>query len=419
MSHGQLQFESTGEPCRLVREIGRGGQKTVYECQVQGHVVGVLHNPEPDYGDRTFKLMAWPVSVVAQKLHAFPIDRLRNAQGQIVGIVMPQRDGSKFTELLSGLTRPGWLDDQLLLEIFAELALAVNAANASGYLIGDLNPENAVFTGDGKVSMLDSDSYFHRAGDQVFPTTVGVADYLPPELQKKHRAGRLAEAQRTLGGDSFAFATILFTAVMEGNHPFANQDAISVTDLIEAGKWPHSGTGVTQPRRCCPRLEDIPAELAELFRKTFDLGLMDPNLRPSMNDWYCCLKQLSQSAGGAAYEPPMPPPVRKYQSHSPGATTGNPPPAKPKAAQVRPGNTCTAPAPTVAIHKKNSLDMPLPLAILLCIVSLAVPGWAAVTYWHPFLLDKVRVKELKDAPRIWNELIGVGADVSDSKGIEE
>lgn len=393
MSHGQLQFESTGELCRLGREIGRGGQKTVYECQVQGHVVGVIHNPEPDYGDRTFKLMSWPVSVVAQKLHAFPIDRIRNGQGQIVGIVMPRRDGRKFTELLSGLTRPAWLDDQMLLEIFLELALAVNAANASGYLIGDLNPENAVFTSDGNVSVLDSDSYFHRGRDQVFPTTVGVAEYLPPELQRIHREGRLAEAPRTLGGESYAFGTMLFTAVMDGNHPFSNQDVIPVTELIESGTWPHRGAAGPQPRRYCPRLEDIPPKLAELFRKTFDAGLMNPEARPSMNDWYCCLKQLSQSAGSAANAPPVPPPVQKQQTHNQSAATTSPPSVKPELSTIE---------------------------VLVGLSSGAAFLWFVIapvfTYWHPLLLEKLGVSEVKDAPKTWMDLQRVD-DVSNSEGV--
>ncbi len=392
MSHGQLKYEITGELFRRGREVGKGGQKTVSECQVQGHVVGIVENPEPDYGDRTFKLLAWPVGIAAQKYHAFPVDRVIDACGRVVGIVMPRRDGRKFTELLSGLTRPDWLDDQLLLEIFSELALAVNAANAAGYLIGDLNPENVVFTNDGDVAILDCDSFFHTALDQVFPTTVGVAEYLAPELQKFHREGRLAEAQRTLGGDSYAFATILFTAVMEGNHPFANQDAIPVAELIEAGTWPHRGAAGPQPRRCCPRLEDIPLELADLFRTTFDHGLMNAKARPSMNEWYCCLKQLSQSAGSAANAPPVPRPVKKQQTHNQSAATTNPASVKPEL---------------------SMMEFLVGLSSGAAILWFTAPLFS---YLPALAMEMLGVNEVKDAPKIWTDLQRVD-DVSDSEGV--
>ena len=49
--------------------------------------------------------------------------------------------------------------------------------------------------------IVDPDAFYHTAWDQVFSTPVGVAEYLPPELQKFHRDGRLADAQRTHGGE--------------------------------------------------------------------------------------------------------------------------------------------------------------------------------------------------------------------------
>lgn len=386
-------YVSSDEDCHRLELLGQGGQKHVYTCDIQGHVVAIVDNPEPDYDDRTMKLMAWPVPVLAQEMHAFPVDRIRNKQGQIVGVVMPRRDGRKLTEILSGLTKPIWLDDHLFLEIFHNLALAVNAANSSGYLIGDFNPENVLYTDHGKVAILDCDSFYHTARGQVFSTPVGVAEYLPPELQKFHRDGRLADAQRTHGGDSFAYATIFFTALMDGNHPFANQDRIPVPELFESGTWPHSGTSRLQPRQSCPQLDQIPAGLAKLFRKTFDDGLLNPKARPLMQEWICCLRELKEAVQNGTYADHYPQPVKKQRTNNASAVTTSPSAVKPEVAMIV-GFGATI----------------FTFAILFgCVV------WPIWSVWPRPFPEQPGVNEGQDAPGIWNALKRAGA-VTDSKG---
>jgi len=155
------------------------------------------------------------------------------------------------------------------------LASAVAAVHAKGYVIGDLNESNILVQPTALVTLVDTDSFQVRhPNGQVFRCPVGKPDYIAPELQGK----QLSLVNRTPEQDRFALAVLIFLLLMEGSHPFRGANPPEIGNRIRQGLFPNLTRFTLHPDVLHP-------EVWQNFERCFIQGHQNPYARPEATDW--------------------------------------------------------------------------------------------------------------------------------------
>jgi hypothetical protein len=176
-----------------------------------------------------------------------------------------------------------------LLRTALNVARTVEALQAAGYVVGDLNESNLLVDRRARVALVDCDSIQVRdpVTGAVFPCPVGRPEYQAPELHGED----LATVERTESADAFALAVLVFHLLLEGRHPYAGRwrgagDPPDIAARMRMGAWPF--------RRLDPRvglpplglsLSVLPWRLRRLVRRTFGTGGRRPERRPTVTAW--------------------------------------------------------------------------------------------------------------------------------------
>lgn len=96
-------------------------------------------------------------------------------------------------------------------------ALATEIIHNSGkYIIVDLKPENVLATADGKISVVDTDSFQIIDGSKKFPGPVATPEYFAKFAKTRHAK----KLYQTCDCDNFALA-ISFYKILVGTHPYS------------------------------------------------------------------------------------------------------------------------------------------------------------------------------------------------------
>ena len=297
----RVRCEIGGETLHLLpgSELGAGGQATVY--------------PVPGRDDRVAKIYHDPVAEQARRLHlmlarrpagatsgagggvfAWPLDLLRDGERRCVGLLLPRVDGKlRLFELYNPATRRDrapLFHHGLLHRAARNLAAAFHVLHEAGFVVGDVNESNVLVGEDGRVTLIDTDSFQVRdpVSGVVFRCPVGRPEFTPPELRER----RFAEVDRAPEHDRFGLGVLVFQVLMEGTHPFAGRwrsegEPPPVEARIAAGHFPYAGLpGVPlEPARTAPPLEVLDPGLRALLARCFVDGHRDPAARPDAAEW--------------------------------------------------------------------------------------------------------------------------------------
>ncbi|MDB6080248.1 MAG: helix-hairpin-helix protein, partial [Akkermansiaceae bacterium] len=217
-------FTSDGTPLTLGRELGSGGEGSVYHLPSHPRQVAKLYHQPLDPGkqaklqfmaaaadDKLLQYVAWPQDT----LHARP-------GGDVVGFLMPEVErklpvhhlynpGSR----LKNHPKAAW---DFLLFVARNIAASFEVLHSRGHVIGDVN-ENSVMAGeDSTVTLIDSDSFQVDAAGYTYLCKVGVPNFTPPEIQT---LSSFDQFRRTANHDNFGLALLIFHLLMGGRHPFS------------------------------------------------------------------------------------------------------------------------------------------------------------------------------------------------------
>lgn len=216
------------------RELGRGGEGTVYELSSHPGLV-LKHYNEPLTTDKTNKLR----QMVAMKnsnieaYAAWPQDLILDDYGMFCGFVMKKLSGYVPLHMIfSPLDRKRMFPDKgynFLMHVARNLATAFYKLHEAGLIVGDVNEGNILVSSSGLVAFIDCDSFQVKGTSGYFYCEVGVPRYTPPELLK---LGSFEQVVRTVNTDSFSLAVLIFQLLFLGRHPFAGRHR-SAADLDE------------------------------------------------------------------------------------------------------------------------------------------------------------------------------------------
>ena len=243
-------------------------------------------------------------------LAAWPTDLLYDARTrQLAGFLMPRlTDCHPIQQLynpvqrLRSFPRAAW---NFQTHAALNLAAAFDEVHKAGCLVGDVNQSNVQVSNQALVRLIDCDSFQVRMNGKAFLCEVGVAHYIPPELQGKS----LRSLVRTENHDRFGLAVLIYQLLFVGRHPYAGiyggKGDPSFEQLIADFRFSQgpaaSDWGMAPPPHT-PTFADIPPELCGLFRRSFERG-SETGRRPRPAEWMGALQRLEQSMAQCSADP--------------------------------------------------------------------------------------------------------------------
>ncbi len=218
-----------GEQYTTGKEIGRGGEGTVYEVQSNNGLVLKRYN-DPLTPAQTSKLqqMVAMRNPAIEAYAAWPRGLVLDDTGAVCGFVMKKLVGFVPLHMIfSPMDRKKMFPDKgynFLVHVARNLATAFHKLHESGLVVGDVNEGNILISAAGMISFIDCDSFQVKGKDTYYFCEVGVPRYTPPELLKE---GTFEQIVRTVNTDSFSLAVLIFQLLFLGRHPFAGRNKTS------------------------------------------------------------------------------------------------------------------------------------------------------------------------------------------------
>lgn len=261
-----------------------------------GKVAAMIESPplgavQPD----GFIVLTWPQELLV-------------AQSGPVGFVMPRIDTHTAVELHT-MSNPSNRMDPMpsapqwtrhaswghLVNVAANLCLAVESVHRVEAVIGDFQERNILVADTTRVTLVDCDSmqFIDRNGRR-FLCPVGRPEFTAPELAGKN----LREQTRDKPSDLFALAVHIHQLLMAGNHPFlrgqwvgdtAQPDALS---LARSCDWAGGPNSRLRTHPMAPPVTFLPVDIQQLFIRAFTDGVSDPARRPTATEWRTALTRI-------------------------------------------------------------------------------------------------------------------------------
>ena len=297
-------YDSRGRLVPLGRQLGAGGEGTVYEiadrqglaakvylgkvAEEQAAKLAAMIHLLKERKDDLLKLAAWPVG----SLHGKP-------GGPLIGFSMQRITGFKPIHALyspkSRMSEFPKADWTFLLSAATNLARAFAAIHAEGNLvIGDVNHGNVLVSHHALVKLIDCDSVQVTAAGRTFLCGVGVSTHTPPELQ-----GGSLRVLRTSDHDLFGLAVLLFQLLFMGRHPFSGRylgpGDLALERAIKEFRFAYGASAPARqmlPPPHAPALSLVTPAVAPLFERAFAPEGVRKDHRPSAADWVAALSGL-------------------------------------------------------------------------------------------------------------------------------
>lgn len=288
-------IDSQGNPISLGTQIGKGGEGHVFEVEGEPRLAAKIYHQIPLSESQYCKLDAMvrrrndDLSSVA----AWPSSLLRDAHShEPCGLLMPRVDKSHQLHELYGTTNrrlhfPEVRWHHLLLAA-RNVAAAFHTLHQQGIVVGDVNQGNLLVNHQYRIRFIDCDSFQITEGENIFYCPVGTPHFTPPELQSQ----RLSEVTRTFDHDRFGLAVLIFHLIFVGRHPFAGrfrgEDDLLIEEAIAERRFAFSRdkeATLVDPPPYSMQLDDLPAELGDLFEIAFRTGGVEGTLRPTPEQW--------------------------------------------------------------------------------------------------------------------------------------
>lgn len=155
----------------------------------------------------------------------------------------------------------------------------------SGYVVGDLKPENIMVNEFAQVSFIDMDSIQINARQLFYQVSAYTPEYASPELIKISN-----DTPSHMASDNFSLAVILYRVIV-GIHPFMgtirNKKGLPLQEAIAGGYYVHGRRkdDFEVIATIHNRLMMASREVREFFRYALDDGLLNPSIRPSASAW--------------------------------------------------------------------------------------------------------------------------------------
>lgn len=203
---------------RLGREMGAGGEATVYEV---GEYVAKIYKKEKISKNKYEKINLLITKGISCEGVCFPTEIIYNKQGEFVGYLMKKAKGFNLSKSVFAPKPvfqkrfPTWKKRDTV-ELCLTILNKIKYMHDRNIIIGDINPANILVVSPKEVYFVDTDSY----QIEDYPCPVGTINFTAPEIQGNKS---YSEYLRTVGNENFAIATLLFMIMLPGKPPYSQQ----------------------------------------------------------------------------------------------------------------------------------------------------------------------------------------------------
>lgn len=295
-------FTSTGAIIQLGKELGKGGEGTVFELPCLTDQVAKIYHQLPD-AKKQAKIADMAATTHAQllKYAAWPQETLHKGKdGALVGFLMPKIALRDPVHMLYSpahrrqeYSNVAW---DFLVMTARNTAAAFSTLHDYGHVLGDVNQGNVLVGRDSQVALIDCDSYQISTSREVHFCEVGVSHFTPPELQGVPSFSNL---KRSTNHDNFGLALLVFHLLFGGRHPYSgvalsSHVGIALESDIKAYRFAYacdaSARNIAPPPKSIP-LPIVPEYLITMFEAAFtETGAQ--NGRPTAQQWVSALDRL-------------------------------------------------------------------------------------------------------------------------------
>jgi serine/threonine protein kinase len=287
----------SGKTLDLGSLLGEGGEGSVYEVCNEPDLVLKRYHPnriDPLRRRKVEAMIRMPGGAELRKHAAWPIDLVN---GSSFAILMPKAKGYELHDLFGPKSRQIKFPQtkyKFLVEAAYNICAALDSLHRAGVVVGDFNHKNVLVDNMRGVRFLDCDSYQIRTENDVFRCTVGVPDYLAPELQGKD----FEKVLRTPNEDNFALGILIFQLLFMGRHPYAGIGGpeLELGESIRRHLFAYGGNAERmgiRPPPVVPSVRSISPALFSLFERAFSPSSVNgASTRPNACEWAKELKSF-------------------------------------------------------------------------------------------------------------------------------
>lgn len=311
---------ASGAPIQIGRELGKGGEGSVFEVPALPNQVAKLYHKSVE-GPKQEKLrfMATHGGQALLQYAAWPQDTLHSsANGPVAGFLMAKVIGRDPIHMLYSPAhrrqdRPNAAWD-FLLYIARNTAAAFETLHTHGHVLGDVNQGNVMVGSDSKVILIDCDSFQINANGTLHLCEVGVSHFTPPELQG---LPSFHGVKRSANHDNFGLALLIFHLLFGGRHPFSGvpqkKEAGEALECdIKAFRYAYARDaqlrGMLPPPKAIP-MTLVPDSMQAMFEQAFtEKG--GAGARPTAHQWVAAIDALRKRLKKCASTP-----IHTYPDH--------------------------------------------------------------------------------------------------------
>lgn len=298
-------YTSKGTAVDIGRELGKGGEGSVFDIPAMANAVAKLYHKAPDRKKQAkLSFMASAADTKLLNYIAWPQETLHpNRGGPVIGFLMPKVSGKDPIHMVyspahrrQDYPKAAW---DFLLYVARNVAASFETVHAHNHVIGDVNQNSFMVGRDSKVVLIDSDSFQVNAHGTLHLCEVGVSHFTPPELQSLSSFDGFT---RTTNHDNFGLALLIFHVLFGGRHPYSGVPLRSgVGDALETDikNFRYAYARDNQARGFSPPPRSIPVSmLPDAMESMFHLAFTEKGAagaRPSAQQWVAALDNLRGS----------------------------------------------------------------------------------------------------------------------------
>lgn len=298
----QTLYTSRGTAVDIGRELGKGGEGSVFHVPASSSQVAKIYHKAPD-SKKQAKLSFMASAVDAQLLNyvAWPQETLHLCRGgPVIGFLMPKVSGKDPIHMVyspahrrQDYPKAAW---DFLLYVARNIAASFETVHTHGHVVGDVNQNSFLVGRDSKVVLIDSDSFQVNARGTMHLCEVGVSHFTPPELQT---LSSFDGFRRTTNHDNFGLALLIFHVLFGGRHPYSGVPLRSgVGDALETDikNFRYAYARDNQTRGFNPPPRSIPVSmLPDAMESMFHFAFTEKGAsgaRPTAPQWVAALDSV-------------------------------------------------------------------------------------------------------------------------------
>jgi serine/threonine protein kinase len=236
IDEGVRIFLSDGSPIKLGPKIHEGGEGAIFEIQGWDDGVCKIYFKKALSAGKRDKIIKMLTRKVDHPSIYWPLDFVLDEMGVFRGFVMRRALGtpleySLFVPKRFSAQHPDWTRREST-QLAKEILKSIDYLHKMNVLLGDINPQNILFSGPESIHIVDCDS-FQVEG---YPCTVGTVNFSAPEIQ----GADFSKLIRTKEHELFAVATLLFMILLPGKPPYSHQGGEDGASNIREMNFPYT-----------------------------------------------------------------------------------------------------------------------------------------------------------------------------------